>query len=251
MQTVINGVLTNYSDINPKQKRTIVILHGWGSSISYWLPLTKLLPLKVRVILIDLPGFGSTSPLPDKPGVPEYTIFVRHFTQKLNLKNFILAGHSFGGQITLDYALKDPKDLKSIILIAPAAIRERSKFTQTKIKLTKVIKPLFSLLPHNTFEKFLGWSTPSDYSNSNEYQRGVLNKIVIYNLKPFLKAVTIPTDIIWGSEDFVIPNMGKFLAENIPNSHLHVIYGANHLIHLSQSHQLADIINQIITDKYV
>lgn len=251
MQIVVSGVLTNYLDINPKQKNTLVILHGWGSSISYWVPLSNLLTPKIRVILVDLPGFGSTGPLPDKPDVPEYTNFVRSFTQKLSLKNFILSGHSFGGQITLDYALKYPKDLKSIILIAPAAIRERSKLTQTKIKLTKIIKPLFSLLPHSTFEKFLGWSTPSDYSNSNEYQKKVLGKIVIYNLKPYLKDLQVPTDIVWGSEDFVIPNMGNYLAENIHDSHLHVIYGANHLIHHSHVKKLADIINQIIVERDV
>ena len=71
MQTVVNGVLTNYEIINPKQTNTLVILHGWGSSISYWVPLTKLLTPKVRIILVDLPGFGSTGPLPDKPDVPE------------------------------------------------------------------------------------------------------------------------------------------------------------------------------------
>ena len=251
MQIVIDGVLTNYLDINSKANKTVVILHGWGSSISYWIPLSNLLSPKIRTILIDLPGFGSTGPLPGQPDVPEYTNFVRSFTQKLNLKNFILVGHSFGGQITLDYALKYPEDLNSIVLIAPAAIRERSKLVQTKIKLTKIIKPLFSLLPHNGFEKFLGWYTPKDYSNSNEYQKKVIGKIVVYNLKSYLGDVKVPTDIIWGSEDFVIPNMGKYLAENIPDSHLYVIYGANHLIHLSHLRQLADIINQIIAKRYV
>ncbi|NCP46970.1 alpha/beta hydrolase [bacterium] len=251
MQTVVNGVLTNYEIINPKQTNTLVILHGWGSSISYWVPLTKLLTPKVRIILVDLPGFGSTGPLPDKPDVPEYTNFVRNFTQKLNLKNFILAGHSFGGQITLDYALKYPEDPNSIVLIAPAAIRERSKFAQAKIKLAKIIKPIFVLLPNSSFEKFLGWYTPKDYSNSNEYQKKVLGKIVVYNLKSYLGEVRVPTDIIWGSEDFVIPNMGKYLAENIHDSHLYIVYGANHLIHFYHLQKLADIINQIIAKRYV
>lgn len=250
MQTVVNGVLTNYLDINPKQKNTLVILHGWGSSISYWTPLSNLLSQKVRVILVDLPGFGSTSPLPNKPDVPEYTLFVKSLVEKLKLKNFILAGHSFGGQITLDYALKYPKDLKSIILIAPAAIRERSKFTQFKIKVTKIIKPIFSLIPSNSIEKFLGWYTPTDYSNANDLQRSVLNKIVVYNLKPFLHQVKVNTDIIWGSEDFVIPNTGKFLAENISNSCLHVIYGAGHLIHHTHLQKLAEILNKIIATRY-
>ncbi len=250
MQIVIDGVLTNYLDINSKANKTVVILHGWGSSLSYWEPIAKLLPQGFRVVLVDLPGFGSTRPLPGSPDVPEYTTFIRKFTDKLNLKNFILAGHSFGGQITLDYSLKHPKDLKSIILIAPAAIRERSKLTKLKIRLAKMIKPLFSILPGNRFEKFLGWYTPKDYRDSNEFQRKVLNKIVIYNLKPILNQVKTPSDIIWGSEDFIIPNMGKYLAENIRDSRLHIIYGANHFIYLSHSKKLAEVISQIIENRY-
>lgn len=250
MQTVVNGVLTNYEVVNPQGKSTLVILHGWGSALSYWLPLTKLLSPRTKIILVDLPGFGGTSPLPGKPDVPEYTQFTKSLIQKLGLKKIILAGHSFGGQIALDFALKYPSDLRSIILIAPAAIRERSKSAKIKIRIAKIIKPLFSLLPGGSFEKFLGWYTPKDYANSNEYQRQVLNNIVVYNLKPFLNQVKVITDIIWGSEDFVIPYMGKYLAENIRNSKLHVIYGANHLIHHTHPQKLADTINQIITSSY-
>ena len=250
MQTVVDGILTNFLDIHPKQKNTMIVLHGWGSAASYWLPISQFISPAVRLILLDLPGFGGTKPLPDSPDVSEYTDFVRAFSKKLNLTGFILAGHSFGGQITLDYSLKYSTDLAHAILIAPAAIRERSKSAKIKIRLAKIIKPLFALLPHGSFEKFLGWYTPKDYSDSNEYQRKVLNKIVVYNLKPFLNQVKVLTDIIWGSEDIVIPYMGKYLAENIPHSNLHLIYGANHLIHHTHPQKLATVLNQIIAKAY-
>jgi len=250
MQTVVDGVLTNYEVFNAKQADTLVILHGWGSSLKFWIPIAKQLDPDLRIILLDLPSFGSTAPLPNNPNIPEYTLFVNAFTKKLKLSRFTLCGHSFGGQVTLDYALKFPSDLKSIILISPAVVRERSKSAKFKILLAKVLRPLFSILPKHSFERFLGWYTPRDYSNSTEYQRRVLQKIVVYDLKPFLNQVKAPVDIIWGSEDFVIPYMGKYLAENIPDSHLHVIYGANHLIYLTHPKQLIENLNQIIDLQY-
>ncbi len=250
MQTVVDGVLTNYEVINPNQKNILLILHGWGSSLKFWIPIAKQLSRDLRIILLDLPSFGSTAPLPNDPNIPEYTLFVKAFAKKLKLSHFTLAGHSFGGQVTLDYALKFPNDLKSIILISPAVVRERSKSAKLKILLAKVLRPLFSILPKHSFERFLGWYTPRDYSNSTEYQRRVLQKIVVYDLKPFLNQVKVPTDIIWGSEDFVIPYMGKFLAESIPDSHLHVIYGANHLIYLTHSKKLIENLNQIVDRLY-
>ncbi len=184
------------------------------------------------------------------PNIPDYTNFVHSFIKKIEIVKCTLAGHSFGGQITLDYALKFPDTLESIILISPAVVRERSKEAKLKIQLAKILRPIFSILPRHSFEKFLGWYTPRDYSDSTEYQRGVLKKIVIYDLKPHLIRVTVPTDIIWGSEDFVIPYMGKYLAENIKNSKLHVIYGANHLLYLSHPKKLIEILNGILERIY-
>lgn len=186
-----------------------------------------------------------------EPDVPEYTLFVKNFIKKLGLKNLILAGHSFGGQITLDYSIKYPKNLRSIILIAPAVIRESTKIAKVKILLAKTIRPLFSILPNNGYEKFLGWYTPRDYSNSSIHQRKILKKIITYDLRHSLDQVVTPTDIIWGSEDVAIPYVGKLLAENLPDSRLHVVYGAGHLVFLRHQDQLISILNQIIKTRYV
>jgi len=247
VQIVVNGVLTNYLDINPKQKQTLIILHGWGSSSLNWVKLTSLLSTSTRYILLDLPGFGSTGPLPNEPNIPEYTDFVKAFADKLHLHRFILAGHSFGGQIALDFSVKYPEKLISTILIAPAAIRERSKSAQFKISFAKTIRPLFRILPRWVHDKFLAWYSPSDYSHSNEYQRQVLRKIVTYNLKSKLHLVKALTHVIWGSDDFIIPYMGKYLAEHIPHATLNVIYGTGHLIHLDKPGRLSEIINSIIS----
>jgi len=245
MQIVVNGILTNYLDINPGRKQTLIILHGWGSSVSYWHKIASLLSPQTRYILLDLPGFGSTGPLPNEPNIPEYTDFVKAYTEKLQLNRFILAGHSFGGQIALDFSIKYPENLISTILIAPATIRERSKLVQLKIILSKALRPLFRLLPRKAYDKFIDWYSPKDYSNSNDYQRRVLKKIVTYNLKPKLHLVQVLTHIIWGSDDFIIPYMGKYLAEHIPHTTLNVIYGTGHLIHLDKPDKLSEVINSI------
>lgn len=246
MQLVVNGVLTNYLDINSKQKQTLVILHGWASSLSFWLPMAQLLSPRWRIVLLDLPGFGFTPPIDDTPDIPEYTHFVRSFAKRLKLRKFILVGHSFGGQIALDYALKFPTDLINLILVAPAAIREKSKILKFKIRLASAIRPFLSKSSYRYLEQFLGWYTPIDYSNSNEYQRKVLRKIAGYNLKPLLHLLSVPTDIIWGSLDLVIPNAGKYLLKKISRSRLHIIPGASHLVNLTHTEKLAKIINSIL-----
>jgi pimeloyl-ACP methyl ester carboxylesterase len=247
MQIDIDGLLVNYKEFHPDQKETLVILHGWASSLRYWIPVSRLLSDSVRVILLDLPGFGDTPPVDNTPDIPEYTEFVRKFCQKLSLRKFMLAGHSFGGQIALDYALKYPEDLKSIILMAPAAILKKTDNLDLKVKIADKIKPFLSNPSKALLEQAVGWHTPDEYSNSNKYQKEVLRKIIAYNLEPLLPQVGVPTHIIWGNLDIVVPNYGDYMAKQIPGSHLYIIPGANHLLNLTHTQKLAVILNQIIS----
>ncbi len=246
MQTVINDVLTNYELVNPKAKTPIVILHGWGQSSQAWLETVKLLKQDFRYYLLDLPGFGGTKNLKPGSNVPEYTGFVNDFARKLKLKNFVLMGHSYGGQIAADFAIKYPETVKRLVLIDAAVVRTRQLKTVIKIALAKTVKPIISLFPKNLSTSILKLYNP-DYSASNDYQRSVLNKIVKYNLGSKLHLIKVPTDIVWGSEDKVIRYMGKYLVEGIPQAKLHVVYGAGHILNITHPKKLATTLNRILT----
>ncbi|KKS92863.1 MAG: Alpha/beta hydrolase family protein [Candidatus Collierbacteria bacterium GW2011_GWB1_44_6] len=248
MQVVVDGLKTHYLDINPQEKNTLVFLHGWKSSSKFWVPFSKLLKSTHRIILIDLPGFGSTDQFSTEPEIPLFTDFIHHFVKRLKLKNITLVGHSFGGLLALDYAIKYPADLSFLILVAPAVVKEKPSQAKRKIRFAEIARPLFTIIPNNHFEKYLGWYTPRDYRHANEYQQKILKKIVLYDLKPSLNKVTIPTNIVWGKLDFVVPNLGKYLNTKIPNSHLHVIDGSGHLCFLTHPKELSDIFNQILSD---
>ncbi len=247
MQTVEDGILTNYEIFNPKAKDTLVFLHGWGSSLQFWIPVSKLLTKSYRIILVDLPGFGKSMPFQFQPDIPDYTEFIRKFASSLNLEKFTLAGYSFGGQITLDYALKYPHDLTSIILISPAISKEKRRIISLKARMTKSLKPILSNAPSDQIEQLIGWVTPKEYEGSNEYQKALINKIIKYNLKPFLTQITLPVNIIWGNIDMVVPNIGDYLAKKIPKAQFHIISGANHLIYLTHLDELAKTLNKILT----
>lgn len=249
MQIVVDGILTHYELLNPKAKTPLVILHGWGHNASLWLPLTKLLASDCRVYLLDLPGFGGTHNLAQDADVPHYTEFVHHFTVKLKLRNFILVGHSFGGQIATDFALKYPNVLRRLVLIDSATIRVRRLKTRAKIFLAKVTKPLTQILPATLKRALLSLYTSPDYANANSYLKGVLDQILKYDLSKKIHTLKVPTDIIWGSEDRVIPYTAKLLVETIENADLHVIYGAGHSPHLTHTAKLAVVLNQIIENE--
>lgn len=231
--------------MNRKAKSPVVILHGWRQNAALWLPLAKLLSKDHRYYLLDLPGFGGTRNLATNSDVPEYSDFVKNFTNKLKLKNIVLLGHSYGGQVACDFTIKYPKLVGHLILVDAAVIRRRTIKTILIQTIAKLFKPIMQIVPIGLISQIHG-KIAHDYSRSNDYQRSVFRQIIKYDLGPKLHLIKVPTEIIWGSEDKVIPYVGKYLVENIPNSRLHIIYGSGHSPQLTHPSKLAPVINKII-----
>lgn len=245
MQVVVDGVLTHYLLVDPGHKNTLLILHGWGQSAVSWQKIMAGLPKDNTYIALDLPSFGATRSLPGKSNVSDYSHFIKKFIAKLDLKNVILLGHSFGGQIAVDLSLHYPKLIKHLILLSPAVIRNTR--LGLKSKLNKTGKPLIKLLPLSIQDKILQKVASKNYFQSSPEQRSLLNRILYQDYSDKIKEIHVPTSVIWGSEDNEIPNKGKFLAENIPDSKLFVLYGADHSPHLNSPRKLLSVLTEILS----
>lgn len=245
MQTVINGLLTSYRTVHPHQKYTLLILHGWGQSSRAWQATLDGLPKNITCIALDLPAFGSTQPLPGNPGVAEYADFVNHFITKLKLKNITLLGHSFGGQIAVDFSLRFPKLIHYLILVSPACIRKASPGKKSQI--AKVIKPFLQTHFPKVYAHLFAKFASENYYQSTPLQRDILNRILYQDYSGKLPDITVPTSIIWGEKDTTIKNAGKLLAEKIPDSHLYVLYGSDHSPHLTSPQKFIPLLNNLLT----
>lgn len=244
MQKVVAGILTNFGIANQNKSRTLLILHGWGQNASHWQNTLQNLPQDITGVALDLPAFGSTQPLSGLSGVSEYSDFVHAFIKKLHLKNVTLLGHSFGGQIAIDYSLRHPQDIHHLILVSPAFNRQNSPSLKSRLNL--FFKPLVVLFPSRIRYFILKRLSSDNYLKSNKTQRKVLNKILYQDYSSKIKSLTPTTSIIWGDKDTTIPNDSKLLAEKIPSSKLYVIYNADHNPHLNASAKFLSTLNSIL-----
>ncbi len=107
-------------EIIGKGKRTIVFIHYFGGDAGSWHWLAKRLKKNHTCILLNLPGFGATRPLP-QPSIYEFSKFINSCIDELKLKEYTLCGHSMGGKLAL-YAATIMEGVKpsKIILIAPS-----------------------------------------------------------------------------------------------------------------------------------
>src|SRR5690606_36961553 len=99
-------------------KPTIVFLHGFLGSGEVFYPLFPLLPDDFNILLIDLPGHGSTRYPNDarRYHVQHQIKDLNHIIQSHCPSKPYLYGYSMGGRLAIRYALYASKSLKGLIL---------------------------------------------------------------------------------------------------------------------------------------
>ena len=109
-------------DISPEHpRRTFVFIHGFGGQAEQWQYQLQKFSLENRVIALDLRGHG----LSDKPSrgydMPQLVNDLETALTLLRVKGkFILVGHSYGGAVVTEYALKHPDRVERLVLMATA-----------------------------------------------------------------------------------------------------------------------------------
>jgi pimeloyl-ACP methyl ester carboxylesterase len=80
----------------------LVMVHGFGVSRSIWSPLVPLLESERELFLIDLPGFGESPPLSERPTPRRLAEAVAAFLDDMGIERAHVAGYSMGGEIVLE-----------------------------------------------------------------------------------------------------------------------------------------------------
>jgi len=262
-QIEINGLQVYYKAAGEGQP--ILILHGWRSSSSSWVKVQEMLGEKgYQVIVPDLPGFGKTPPPPPKAsarqgapkevwGVEEYADFVNQFVEQLGLEKFVLAGHSFGGQIAVQFAAIHSDRVKKLILVAPAAIRRKPTLeTQVFALIAKTGSAFVSIIPSTKVrelaKKVLYRSIGRrDYARAEGVMRHIFQKIKLQDMSSLLPKITAPTLMLWGNRDEMTPIQDAYLMQElIPGAMLQIIEGGNHALNLQTPEKLSNFILEFL-----
>ena len=109
----------NYT-IDGEGDRAIVLVHYFGGSNQSWQWVVRRLRKEFKVVSICLPGFGNTQPLEDL-SIFSFANYINQCIEELELKNYVLCGHSMGGKLIL-YAqqLALHNRASGLVLIAPS-----------------------------------------------------------------------------------------------------------------------------------
>ena len=242
---------TIYYEKHGEGKKAIVILPGWGDNRTTFNYLINSLSRYFTIYVLDYPGFGR-SPIPSKfLNIFSYSNLVYEWLKKLELKDPILIGHSFGGRIIITLSGYYKYKYNNIILIDSAGIKPRKNIYKIiRIYTYKLLKLISKIIPRKYKQKYInkvfGMFASPDYQNLNEHMRETFKNIVNFDLKTFLKNINSKTLIIWGKDDDATPVKDAIIMNKyIKDSELIVLEGCGHFPYIDKP----SLVNCIILEQ--
>lgn len=219
-------------------KKTIVILHGWGSTVSgeRYKEVKKLLEKNgFSVFTPDMPGFGKSTLKKEELFFDDYVDFVKDFLKEKKLKKIILLGHSFGGRVAIHFTALYPQSVLSLVLTGASGIPRPLPSLKKKIvyTITKISRPIFSIPPFSFFYALFRKLVYYSIGEMDYYKSGSLAKtfqnVYKVSIVDDLEKISVPTYIIWGEKDTITPLAdGLLMHQKIHGSKLKIISSATH-----------------------
>lgn len=246
----LDGQLVHYRDEGPSSDPLpIVLIHGTGASLHTWEGWVAELKSTRRVISFDLPGFGLTGPNADNDySDARYVAFVRNLLARLGVGRVILGGNSLGGEIAWQVALADPAHVAGLVLVDAAGfdfVPESMPLGFRIARIPVLREPMRWLLPRRAIEESVldVYGDPSRVTAAlvDRYYELTLregNRVALMRrmdqLAPGpvarLAEIKVPTLILWGERDRLIPlRWGHEFEKGIPGSRLVVFPKLGHV----------------------
>lgn len=229
----------------------LILMHGWGCSHLTVASIAATAALTHTVYNVDFPGFGDSPEPPQVWGVEEYTRLIEAMASRLELKNPVLIGHSFGGRVGILYASRN--DVEKLILVDAAGVKPRRSLKYYfKVYSFKVMKRLMRLIygrekAEARIEAQRAKRGSADYASSSPRMRAILSKVVNEDLKSVMPSINAPTLLIWGENDTATPlRDAKTMERLIPDAGLVSFPGAGHYSFLDNPGQFAAVLKSFL-----
>jgi pimeloyl-ACP methyl ester carboxylesterase len=230
----------------------LALLHGLGGAASNWIELAPELARDNRVIAVDLPGHGGSSPLPALPNLEPFADRVALVLEREAARPAVLVGHSLGCVVALRLAMRRHDLVRGLVLISAAGIGSTSRRARYALAVSSLIQPGRLLAPfRETISRserlralvWGGWATPEGAMVSPMASLGLLEgpafhtdtssaaaALVEEDPRIDLERVRCPAMLVWGARDPQVPVSDAFEYARRLGAPLRVVAGAGHLV---------------------
>lgn len=230
--------------------RTIVVLHGAGGP-ELMRPFAERLAAEATVYLPTHPGFDTEEPA-WLTRVEDLAYFYLDALETLDLRDVCLVGHSLGGWIAAEMAIRSTERLRNLVLVSNGGLAVPGSPPADNFLWSRedTMRNLYA--DQAIAEAALARELSPDDQMKIARRQQLVAKLV-WNprwhnpaLAKWLRRIRIPTDVIWGEEDRLFPvGMATAVAAAIPGARLHLLPGCGHVPFIERSDRMFDLITGV------
>ncbi|MDQ1367047.1 MAG: hypothetical protein QOE57_3089 [Acidimicrobiaceae bacterium] len=252
----------------------IVLIHGLASSSATWRLVAPRLATRHTVLAVDLLGHGESAKPRGDYSLGAHASSIRDLLVALGLEQATFVGHSFGGGIAMQVAYQFPERCQRLVLVASGGLgKEVTPLLRAVavpgaefvLPLVLSARPRALLMALGARLRRLGlrvdetkaemWdnygslTSPAGRLAFLSTVREVIDlagQRVSANEKLYL-AAAIPTLIVWGDRDSIIPVSHGYAAhEAVPGSRLEILEGSGHFLPRQDPERLSALIEDFV-----
>ena len=218
----VAGTQLHVRDDGPKDAPTVILLHGFGSSLHTFEPWAEALNADYRVVRLDLPGSGLSPPDPTGNYTDARSIaLILVLMDDLGIDRATLVGNSIGGRIAWNMAVDHPERVEKLVLISPDGFASPGFAYGEAADVPAMMKAMRFTLPKSAIRPNLAASygdpkrlTEATVKRYHDLMlapgvRGALlqrlEQTVLSDPATRLPQIKAPALLLWGKKDRLIP----------------------------------------------
>ncbi|MDQ3906047.1 MAG: alpha/beta fold hydrolase [Actinomycetota bacterium] len=246
----------------------VVLLHGIGRSLEDWTEQHELLRARHRVYSMDLAGSGWSEPLDEPHTLPALARFVVGFLDAVKMAEPVhVVGNSLGGAVAMQLAVDDPHRVASLVLVNSAgfgrevtiglrllAIRPlgRLLLRPSRYSARQIVRSLFHdptfVTPARIEHTFTLARQPHATRAYLEIARalGTIRGVRPQWRKTLLRSLAeldIPTLIVWGDRDVILPAAHLNAARaHLTRAQAHLFPDTGHMPQVERAQEFSELL---------
>ena len=234
----------------------VLLIHGFGGDLDNWLFNADALAEVATVYALDLPGHGQSAKSLGDPTVSGLAKAVTSFMDAVKIDKAHLVGHSLGGAIAMEIARTSKNRVSSLNLLSTAGLGPDINMdyidgfvsSASRRDLKPVLENLFadgSLVSRQMVDDLLKYKRLDGVGDAlAALKNGVFaGGRQVASLSDALKSSGVPTLVIWGAQDKIIPAQH---AKAASGAKVEIIEGAGHMVQMEQAGKVNGLIKAMV-----
>jgi pimeloyl-ACP methyl ester carboxylesterase len=221
----VNGIFYAERGAGPP----LVCVHGAGGSHRHWGGLLAALAPHARVLAVDLPGHGRSTPA-GAISIPAYAEALGAFVDALGLERPLLAGHSMGAAVALELAVARPGRVGGLALVGAGA----------RLRVAPTMLSGLAADPPAAIAQLVAWMFPepvahlrepaaADYLAAPEILRADMAACDGWDIRGRLAGLGLPALVVCGDADVMTPPKLAGELQELLGAELVTLSGVGHV----------------------